>query len=122
LHRDYKQISMPEIFEYFGLIFYFYSNEHDPIHVHVKKGDKETIFDLLIYNNVLTDIKARKRRSKEMLSASDEKKAKDFIIFYADEIVKKWMKSFVLKSEVEITRIKTKIDSEELKIKKISLP
>ena len=35
---------MPEIFEYFGLIFYFYSNEHDPIHVHVKKGDKETIF------------------------------------------------------------------------------
>ncbi len=122
MHRDYKQISMPEIFEYFGLIFYFYSNEHDPIHVHVKKGDKETIFDLLIYNNVLTDIKARKRRSKEMLSASDEKKAKDFIIFYADEIVKKWMKSFVLKSEVEITRIKTKIDSEELKIKKISLP
>jgi len=122
LHRDYKQISMPEIFEYFGLIFYFYSNEHDPIHVHVKKGDKETIFDLLIYNNVLTDIKARKRRSKEMLSASDEKKAKDFIIFYADEIVKKWMKSFVLKSEVEITRIKTKIDSEELKIKIISLP
>jgi len=112
---------MPEIFEYFGLIFYFYSNEHDPIHVHVKKGDKETIFDLLIYNDVLTEIKIRKRRSKEMLSASDEKKAKDFIIFYADDIVKKWMKSFVLKSKVEITRIKTKIDSEELKIKKISL-
>ncbi len=28
---------MPEIYEYFGLIFYFFSNEHDPIHVHVKK-------------------------------------------------------------------------------------
>ncbi|MDE6341047.1 MAG: DUF4160 domain-containing protein, partial [Muribaculaceae bacterium] len=25
---------MPKIFEYFGLIFYFYSNEHEPIHVH----------------------------------------------------------------------------------------
>ena len=112
---------MPEIFEYFGLIFYFYSNEHDPIHVHVKKGDKETIFDLLIYNDVLTEIQVRKRRSKEMLSASDEKKAKDFIIFYADDIVKKWMKSFVLKSKVEITHIKTKINSEELKIKKINL-
>ncbi len=36
---------MPEIYEYFGLVFYFFSNEHDPIHVHVKKGDKETIFD-----------------------------------------------------------------------------
>jgi len=112
---------MPEIYEYFGLVFYFYSNEHDPIHVHVKKGDKETIFDLLIYNDVLTEIKTRKRRGKEMLSASDEKKATDFITFYADDIVKKWMKSFVLKSEVKITRIKTKINSEELKIKKINL-
>ena len=56
-----------------------------------------------------------------MLSAPDEKKAKDFITFYADDIVKKWIKSFVLKSKVEITRIKTKINSEDLKIKKISL-
>jgi len=67
---------MPEIYEYFGLVFYFYSNEHDPIHVHVKKGDKETIFDLIIYNGVLTEIKTRKRRGREMLSANDEKKDK----------------------------------------------
>lgn len=24
---------MPKIFEYFGFIFYFFSNEHEPIHV-----------------------------------------------------------------------------------------
>jgi len=47
-----------------------------PIHVHVKKGDKETIYDLVIYNDVLTDIKTRKRRGKEMLSATDEKTQK----------------------------------------------
>ncbi len=29
---------MPKIFEYFGFIFYFYSNEHEPIHVHVQHG------------------------------------------------------------------------------------
>jgi len=112
---------MPEIYEYFGLIFYFYSNEHDPIHVHVKKGDKETIFDLIIYNDVLTEIKTRKRRGKEMLSAIDEKKAEDFIIFYADDIIKKWMKVFVLKSKIKITHVNIKINSEELKIKKINL-
>ena len=28
---------MPKIFEYFGFIFLFYSNEHEPIHVHVMK-------------------------------------------------------------------------------------
>lgn len=34
---------MPKIFEYFGFIFYFYSNEHEPIHVHVLHGGKESI-------------------------------------------------------------------------------
>ena len=24
---------MPKIYEYFGFIFFFYSNEHEPIHV-----------------------------------------------------------------------------------------
>ncbi|GHU79196.1 hypothetical protein FACS1894145_2820 [Bacteroidia bacterium] len=35
---------MPKIFEYFGFVFYFYSNEHDPIHVHVAYGEFENIF------------------------------------------------------------------------------
>ena len=30
---------MPKIFEYFGFIFFFYSNEHEPIHVHVLHGE-----------------------------------------------------------------------------------
>jgi hypothetical protein len=112
---------MPEIYEYFGLIFYFYSNEHDPIHVHVKKGDKETIFELIIFNDVLTEIRIRKRRGKEMLSATDERKTKDFILFYADEIVKKWIQYFVLKSAVKRVHIKTRIGREALKLKKINI-
>jgi hypothetical protein len=31
---------MPK-YEYFGLIFLFYSNEHEPIHIHGKYQDKE---------------------------------------------------------------------------------
>ena len=38
---------MPKIFEYFGFIFYFFSNEHEPIHVHVIHGSRESIFDLI---------------------------------------------------------------------------
>ena len=30
---------MPSIFEYLGIILYFYSNEHEPIHVHGRIGD-----------------------------------------------------------------------------------
>lgn len=34
---------MSKIYEYFGLIFYFWSNEHEPIHVHVTKGGRGKI-------------------------------------------------------------------------------
>ncbi len=53
-----------------------------------------------------------------MLSVNDEKKTMDFIIFHADDIVKKWIKFFVLKSEVRIVHVKTKINKEALKLKK----
>ena len=37
---------MPKIYEYFGLIFFFYSNEHLPIHVHVRNSDGEAKFEI----------------------------------------------------------------------------
>jgi hypothetical protein len=37
---------MPTLFIIFGLRFYFYSNEHLPIHVHVKNGDGEAKFEV----------------------------------------------------------------------------
>ncbi len=30
---------MPTLFELFGIRFYFYSEEHLPIHVHIQNGD-----------------------------------------------------------------------------------
>jgi hypothetical protein len=35
---------MPRIFEKDGFRFFFYSNEHTPIHVHVRYGDGEAVF------------------------------------------------------------------------------
>ena len=36
---------MPEIFWFFGFSFFFYSREHEPIHVHVEGHDGLAIFD-----------------------------------------------------------------------------
>ncbi|MCF2603942.1 DUF4160 domain-containing protein [Parabacteroides distasonis] len=47
---------MPKIFEYFGLIFLFYSNEHEPIHVHVMRDGKEAVFEILLQNGELASI------------------------------------------------------------------
>ena len=42
---------MPIIFEKDGYKFFFYSNEHEPIHVHVRRGGGEAVFEI-IGNNV----------------------------------------------------------------------
>ena len=38
---------MPTLFIVFGFRFMFYSNDHEPIHVHVIKGDAEARFQVL---------------------------------------------------------------------------
>jgi len=35
---------MPEIFRFFGLRFFFYSNDHTPVHVHVSRGGSEAVY------------------------------------------------------------------------------
>ena len=37
---------MPEIFRIFGMRFFFYSREHEPMHVHVKNADGRAKFDI----------------------------------------------------------------------------
>jgi hypothetical protein len=64
---------MPKIFTYFGFIFYFFSNEHEPIHVHVKHGDNETVFELILDNGELKEIRKRKKTGIEPLTEKDTK-------------------------------------------------
>lgn len=37
---------MPTLFFAFGMRFFFYSNEHEPIHVHVRNADGEAKFSV----------------------------------------------------------------------------
>ena len=39
---------MPKIYEYLGLIFFFYPNEHLPIHVQVAKEDCASKIELFL--------------------------------------------------------------------------
>jgi hypothetical protein len=37
---------MPELLRLFGLRFFFYSNDHEPAHVHVRNSDGEARFTI----------------------------------------------------------------------------
>ena len=102
-------IAMPKIFEYFGLIFYFYSNEHEPIHVHVKHGDKESIFELIMMNGMLERIDIREKAGVEPLTGKDQRVVEAFVRKYSKNIIQKWVKFFVMKQQVKSTNITTKL-------------
>ena len=101
--------SMPKIFEYFGFIFYFYSNEHEPIHVHVIHGGRESIFDLIMMDGDLIEVRVREKRGFEPLAEKDKRTAEEFIHKYYKNIIDKWVKFFVLKQAVRCSKIKNKI-------------
>ena len=100
---------MPKIFEYFGFIFYFFSNEHEPIHVHVLHGGKESIFDLIMMNGELVGVNVREKKGAEPLPEKDKRTAEAFIRKYHKNIIEKWVKFFVLKQSVRSTNIKKKL-------------
>lgn len=37
---------MPSVFTKNGFRFFFYSNDHEPLHVHVRKGGGEAVFEI----------------------------------------------------------------------------
>lgn len=100
---------MPKIYEYFGFSFFFFSREHEPIHVHVSNANGESVFDLIIENGELVNIHVRHKKDIKPLPAKDEKVAMAFISKYYKNIVEKWMKVFVLKQNVRTTHIRKKI-------------
>ena len=72
---------MPTIFELFGFRFYFASFDHEPIHVHVRKGDA----DAKVY--VEPEIKVDYNHG---FKSQEMRKILNIIISFQDEIIAKW--------------------------------
>lgn len=100
---------MPDIYRYFGFVFFFYSNEHDPIHVHVQHDHHESVFEIIMRNGKVEEIRIREKRGVPPLSSKDQKLAEKFVREYADNIVAKWVNFFIKKKRVVCTTIKKKL-------------
>jgi len=72
---------MPKVFDKEGFSFYFYSNEHRPIHVHVRHGDGEAVFD------VEGGIDLRESQNMKM---NELAKAQQLAVEHRQLIVEKW--------------------------------
>ncbi|MFZ4525658.1 MAG: DUF4160 domain-containing protein [Chlorobium sp.] len=96
---------MPKIYDYLGILIFFYSNEHEPIHVHAKKEEFESKAEFYIVNGKISEIKITNIKGAKPLKG---KELKDFQIFlenYSDKIVDKWINYFVYHKDVEFEKI-----------------
>ena len=91
---------MPKIFEYFGFVFFFYSNEHEPIHVHVIHGDRQLVYEIILEDGNFKALVRRNAKGYLPLSQHDAGIVEEFIRVYALDIVQKWIDYFIMKKPV----------------------
>jgi len=96
---------MPKIYEYLGILIFFYSNEHEPIHVHAKKGEFESKAEFYIINGVISEIKITNIKGTAPLKGRELKDFETFLEQYAEKIVEKWINYFVYHKDVEFEKI-----------------
>lgn len=100
---------MPKIYEYFGIIFLFHTNDHLPIHVHAKYGSFESKFELVTRNGKVVEIVQKRVAGKLELPPSQVKYAKALVKAKKESIVKKWEQVFVENRPIEIVKINNKL-------------
>ena len=98
---------MPQIFRYLKFVFSFLSDEHLPPHVHVSdENDYRNIFDLIIIDGILIDIKIRLKAGYKPLNERNQGVVKAFIHAYYAQIVTKWFEYFVLHKSIKPETVK----------------
>jgi len=100
---------MPKIFEYLGIVLFFYSNEHEPIHCHGKYGEFESKAEFYIANGKITEIKIREVSGKKPLSGAKLTDFRNFLEQYSDKIVTKWVDFFIYHKDVLFEKVEKHI-------------
>ena len=77
---------MPTVFTKDGYRFFFYSNDHTPIHVHVRRGNGEAVFE--VEGTVVALRESIGLKTKELSEAEDLAEA------HRELIIQKWHEYF----------------------------
>ena len=96
---------MPKLYEYFGLIIMFYSNEHEPVHVHGKCQGRESKAEIIVLDGIVTELHYSDVAGRVPLEFREMQYFKEIVSARADDIVQKWIDFFVLHKSVRPERI-----------------
>jgi hypothetical protein len=96
---------MPKIYEYLGILIFFYSHEHEPIHVHARCNGCECKAEFIIKEGKVVEILIRSVGNSRMLKSKDLRNFNDFLKVYSSKIVEKWIEYFVLNKKPTLEKI-----------------
>ncbi len=98
---------MPKIYEYFGIKIFFFSDDHEPIHVHAEYNGSVVKVSFFIEDGKIYKITYVEDTKK--FPPAKLKELKKFVSKYKDNIVWAWDKYFIWKMKVEFERITKKL-------------
>ena len=95
---------MPKLYEYLGILIYFYSNEHEPIHVHGRHAGRESRAEIILVNGRVVRVEIGEVPGKRRLEGQKRKDFETLVNARAEEIVERWINFFVnnVRSQPEI--------------------
>ena len=96
---------MPKVYEYLGIIFKFYSNEHSPIHIHAIEGKNIMKVLIILDNEEITDV------IYEPVCGDFDKlrELKAFVDAFKYNLVDAWVKYFVYHKHIKPIKITRKL-------------
>ena len=72
---------MPTLFEIFGLRFFFFANDHEPIHIHVEKAENRVKIQVSPTVELIEN---------KGMKPKDVKKALSVVRTYREDIINAW--------------------------------
>lgn len=98
---------MPVIYEYLGIVISFWSNEHQPVHVHATYGDAIVKVSFYVDDGRITTI--RYKEEKGTFNKAKLHQLKEFISVYKYAILYAWEQKFIENVQVKKIVITKKI-------------
>jgi hypothetical protein len=100
---------MPQLYEYFGLMVFFYANEHEPVHVHGRRQGREARAEIEITAGSVTGLTFTRSAGRPALTPPEQRRFEELVTARADDIVGKWIDYFVLNKSISPERITTRL-------------
>ncbi len=100
---------MPKLYEYLGIIIFFYSNEHEPVHVHGRYDGCESKIEIHFKNGLVKSIRVLNVPGRRPLPSQQRREFKSLVTILSDEIVQSWINFFVYNKKIVTKKIAGKL-------------